>query len=263
MKEKFDILEYNREAWNKYSEEGISPWVIPISSDELKKAREGDVRIFLTPTKIVPKKWFPPLKGCKVLCLASGGGQQAPLLSAAGADVTTFDNSDRQLQADIDTCRVYGLPLNAERGDMRDLSRFASGSFDLIIHPVSNLFIDDVRIVWKEAYRVLRKGGRMLAGFNNPIIYLFNGIKMERGELEVAHILPYSPFNEDAKQETERWMKDGDALEWGHSLEDQIGGQTDAGFAIVGMYEDTNRKDSAMALDRYTSVYIATAAVKL
>ena len=37
------------------------------------------------------------MKGLKVLCLASGGGQQGPILAAIGADVTVFDNSQGQL----------------------------------------------------------------------------------------------------------------------------------------------------------------------
>ncbi len=41
---------------------------------------------------------------------------------------------------------------------MRDLSRFPDASFDIVFHPVSNIFIDDVRPVWKECHRVLRKG---------------------------------------------------------------------------------------------------------
>jgi hypothetical protein len=40
------------------------------------------------------------LAGIEVLCLASGGGQQGPILAAAGAKVTVFDNSANQLVQD-------------------------------------------------------------------------------------------------------------------------------------------------------------------
>ena len=40
----------------------------------------------------MPADWFGDLAGAPVLCLASGGGQQGPLLAAAGARVTVFDN---------------------------------------------------------------------------------------------------------------------------------------------------------------------------
>jgi 2-polyprenyl-3-methyl-5-hydroxy-6-metoxy-1,4-benzoquinol methylase len=70
-----------------------------------------------------------------VLCLASGGGQQGPILAAAGARVTVFDNSPQQLAQDRFVARREGLTLETVEGDMRDLSVFADVSFDLIVHP--------------------------------------------------------------------------------------------------------------------------------
>ncbi len=43
---------------------------------------------------------------------------------------------------------------------MADLSVFPDGRFDLIVHPVSNVFAPDVKPVWREAYRVLRPAAR-------------------------------------------------------------------------------------------------------
>ena len=54
---------------------------------------------------------------------------------------------------------------------MRDLSAFADESFGLIFHPCSNGFIPDILPVWSEAFRVLRPGGVLLAGFVNPVLY--------------------------------------------------------------------------------------------
>jgi len=31
----------------------------------------------LTPVRPISPEWYPPLPGCRVLCLAGGGGQQA------------------------------------------------------------------------------------------------------------------------------------------------------------------------------------------
>ena len=258
-----DIVDYNRKAWNRYSEQQSNNWVRAVGAEEIEKAKNGMVEISLTAAKTVPSFWFPELNGCRILCLASGGGQQAPILAAAGADVTAFDNSDKQLESDKKTCEAYGLQVKTVQGDMRDLSAFVDESFDLIFHPVSNLFVDKIENVWKESARVLRSGGLLLAGFSNPVVYMFDALKCEKGILEVKHSIPYSPFSESAKEESARFIKDGDALEYGHSLEEQIGGQLDAGFAIVAMYEDHNRAGDEMALDEYMPVYIATKAVKL
>lgn len=150
-----DIFSYNKNAWNSEVESG-NPWTVPVDAETIQRARAGDWRILLTPTKSVPDKWLCSVSGKKVLCLASGGGQQGPILAAAGAEVTVLDASERQLAQDRNVAERDGLPLSTILGTMTDLSRFKDGSFDLIVHPVSNCFVEDVRPVWTEAYRVLK-----------------------------------------------------------------------------------------------------------
>src|SRR5512137_2653648 len=169
----FDLRAYNSAAWDK-AVERQSEWTIPVSPALIAAARGGEWQIVLTPTKPVPAGWFPPLAGADVLCLASGGGQQGPILAAAGAHVTVFDNSPRQLAQDRLVAEREGLAIRTVEGDMADLSAFDDASFDLIVHPVSNIFAQDVLPVWREAYRVLRPGGVLLAGFSNPINYIFD-----------------------------------------------------------------------------------------
>src|SRR5690242_4949424 len=94
-----DIQEYNRRAWDRQAESG-NRWTIPVGPEVTAAARRGDWHIHLTPTKPVPRDWFPPLPGLDVLCLAAGGGQQGPVLAAAGANVIVFDNSPAQLARD-------------------------------------------------------------------------------------------------------------------------------------------------------------------
>ena len=252
-----DIRAYNRDAWNRYVDGGKSEWTQPVSADVIARAREGDFSILLTETKPVPREWFPPLGGLDTLCLASGGGQQGPVLAAAGANVTVFDNSPRQLDQDRFVAEREGLTMRLVEGDMRDLSGFEDETFDFIFHPVSNLFIHEIRPVWHEAYRVLRKGGVLLAGFMNPAFYLFDYEKAEKGELDARYKLPYS--DSDYPDIAKKMIAAGDALEHGHSLGDQLGGQVDAGFAIVGFYEDKMRNT---IISEYTPTYIATRAIK-
>ena len=263
MDKKLDIKEYNRLAWDKRAISQKCDWTLPVSSREIANAKNGKLEIFLTPVKTIPSSWFPPLKGCKILCLASGGGQQGPLLAAAGAEVTVLDNSPQQLDTDNMVAKREGLSLKTIVGDMCNLSVFPNESFDLIIHPVSNLFVSNINLVWQEAYRVLKPGGLLLSGFNNPVIYLFDSIEMAKNRLTVSHKIPYSPFNEDAKKETELYIKYGEALEFGHTLEEQIGGQIAAGFVITGFYEDNNRPTDKSLLDDYLPIYMATKAVKV
>ena len=251
-----DIRNYNRKAWDGYVDGGESLWTQPVSPEIIDKARKGDYSILLTEQKPVPREWFPPLKGLDTLCLASGGGQQGPVLAAVGANVTVFDNSPRQLDQDRIVAKREGLDIQLMEGDMRDLSIFEDESFDFIFHPVSNLFIQEIRPVWREAYRAMRPGGTMLSGFMNPIFYIFDWEKAEQGVMEVKHKLPYAAEHPEVAA---KLIAEGDALEHSHTLADQLGGQMDAGFHIIGMYEDYH---GTSAVSEYTPTYIATRAVK-
>ena len=77
-----------------------SIWAQPVDEATIAKARTGTWEVVLTPKTPVPKAWFGDLRGQRVLCLASGGGQQAPILAAAGATVVSFDLSEEQLRKD-------------------------------------------------------------------------------------------------------------------------------------------------------------------
>jgi SAM-dependent methyltransferase len=255
-----DIQGYNRVAWNKQVERR-NRWTIPVGDDVIAAARQGEWEILLTPTKPVPRAWFPDLREIDVLCLASGGGQQGPTLAAAGARVTVLDNSPAQLAQDRLVAERHALPVVTVQGDMADLSVFSDKSFDLIVHPVSNTFAPDVRPVWKEAFGVLRDGGSLLAGFTNPAVYLFDYDLADRtGILQVKYALPYSDLTSLSPEERQRYIESEDPLEFSHTLEDQIGGQLDAGFLLTDLFEDYGDKDDP--LSKYMPAFIATRALK-
>src|SRR6516165_6817650 len=94
-----DVRSHNRRVWDQRVAAG-NRWTVPASDDTIASARRGHWSIVLTPTRPVPRAWFPELAGLDVLCLASGGGQQGPILAAAGAKVTVLDNSPQQLDRD-------------------------------------------------------------------------------------------------------------------------------------------------------------------
>ncbi len=260
-----DYLEHNRRAWNRDSIAG-ERWSIPVSEDAIENARRGDWQVILTPDKPVPAEWFGALSGAQVLCLASSGGQQAPILAAAGANVVSFDLSEEQLARDMEVAMRNGLALRCMRGDMADLSVFRDASFDLIFHAVSNVFVPDLRPVWRECHRVLRPGGALLAGFMNPAFFLFDHDEAElSGVLVAQHRLPYS----EAGDATSSPMSDarraqiakGDALVFGHSLQSQIGDLLATGFHLTALYED-HWTGASTPLDALMPTSIAIRAVR-
>jgi SAM-dependent methyltransferase len=256
-----DVLEHNRRSWNRASLSGSNRWCQPVEDAVIDAARDGRWSVILTPTRAVPRDWFGDVAGTRVLCLASGGGQQAPVLAAAGARVISFDASDEQLAKDAQVAERHGLDLRTVRGDMADLGCFDDAAFDLVFHPVSNVFVPDVEVVWRECRRVLRPGGRLLSGFMNPDYFLFDHEAIELGgQLEVSFPLPFADLSGLDPRRLRRRIENGEALEFSHSLDAQIGGQIGAGFLIAGFYED--RWDAAATrLDRYMPTSMATLAV--
>lgn len=257
-----DIRAYNRAAWDRQVAEG-NRWTQPVGPEVIAAARRGAWEVVLTAVKPVPSAWFPPLAGCDVLCLACGGGQQGPIFAAAGANVTVLDNSPAQLAQDRGVAEREGLTIRTVEGDMADLSAFPDGSFDLVFHPVSNVFAAAVRPVYREAARVLRSGGVLLAGFMNPDVYIFDRDAIDRrGVLRVKYPLPYTDAAHLPERQLRRLMQDGWPLEHSHTLEDQIGGQCDAGLVITGLYEDRFAPEDGDVPSQFMPTFFATRAVK-
>jgi len=249
-----DIVKHNKSAWDDYVDKK-DRWTIPVAEEELQNVRNGNWGIVLTPNKKVPKTWFPPLKDLKILGLASGGGQQGPILATLGADVTIFDNSDKQLEQDNILSDKFSLDIKTVQGDMKDLSVFADNSFDLIFNPCSIVFVDTVLPVWSECFRVLKPGGVLMTGLINPIIFQLDG-----ENLKLVYKQPFSDLHSLPKEKLEALKKKNEPLVFGHSLTDQIGGQLDAGFTITAMFEDTWDVENRM--NDFLPSFIATRAVK-
>lgn len=254
-----DVVSYNRESWDREVEKK-NIWTVPVTSAAIARAKKGEYVLILTPVKPVPEDWIGDVAEKKVLCLASGGGQQGPILSALGADVTVFDNSLAQLGVDEMVSKRDHLHITLEQGDMRDLSRFDEGTFDLVFHPFSNCFVEEIQATWEECFRVLKPGGALLSGFSNSIVYIFDIDEWDKGRLVVSHSIPYSDLKQLPKARLRKLIDEGEPVEFGHSLDSQIGGQIQAGFAICGFYEDSSGGNDL--LDPFISTSIATRAIK-
>jgi SAM-dependent methyltransferase len=230
-------------------------WGIPISHEDYVKAL-GDVwDLVLTPVKVVPKSWFPPLAGKKVLGLASGGGQQMPVFAARGAIATVLDYSSRQLASEKAVAAREGYAITMIQADMTKPLPLADGEFDLIFHPVSNCYVEEVQPIWNECFRVLKPGGILLAGMDNGLNFLVDDA--DTPPLRLTNKLPFNPLKDPALYEKLKAADDG--IQFSHSLEEQIGGQLQAGFLLTALYED---RDRTGLLREYAPAYIATRAVK-
>lgn len=253
----FDVVAHNRIAWDR-EVENDNEWTRPVGPDVIARARAGDWSVVLVGHQSVPRNWFPAdLTGVRVLCLASAGGQQGPVLAAVGATVTVLDNSPRQLSRDREVAARDGLAIDTVLGDMRDLDALHDANFDMVFHPVSNVFCPDLAPVWRESFRVLRPGGILLVGFVNPDIFIFDAEALERGEFVVRHPIPFSSL--DLPEAEGRQYHAEGPVEFSHSLTEQIGGQLAAGFRLTHLVEAPHHANATAV---YMPGYFATRAVK-
>lgn len=227
-----NYTDVNAETVDRWVESGWE-WGMPISHEDFLKAKSGDWQVVLTPVRPVPKEWFPALKGCKVLGLASGGGQQMPVFSALGAECTVLDYSQKQLDSEKMVAEREKYAIQTVRADMTRPLPFEDGAFDFVFHPVSNCYIENVLSVWRECYRVLKRGGVLMAGLDNGMNFIFDD-----AETKVIHSLPFNPLK-DAALKTELERTDS-GIQFSHTLDEQIRGQIQSGFSIQDLYEDTN-----------------------
>ncbi len=230
-----DVVAFNMAAWDKVADAG-DRYYRAMTPEQVQAARDGHWRIRITPTKAVPKEWLEAVMDKKILLLAAGGGQQSPILAALGAKVTVFDLSERQLERDIEIAAREGFKIETASGDMADLSMFANETFDIVLNPCSVCYSPNVVPIWREVSRVLKHGGTFMTGVINPLYYVFDAAQMDRGEFRVRHKIPYS--DADLGKEQRELLGDDRPREFGHSLSDLIGSQIEAGFQMIGFYED-------------------------
>lgn len=228
-------------------------WGKPIDRQTYMQAQNGQWSVLLTPTKTVPREWFGDLKGKKILGLASGGGQQMPIFTAAGAECTVLDYSEKQFESERAVAERENYRIDIVRADMSKPLPFADAAFDIIFHPVSNCYIEKVEPVFKECFRVLKKGGILLCGLDIGMNYI-----VDQNEERIINSLPFNPLvHEEHRRQLE---ESGSGWQFSHTLTEQIGGQLQAGFTLTGIYEDTNGQGRLHEL--HIPSFIATRAVK-
>ncbi len=242
----------NAETIDRWSENGWE-WAKYITHEEFLQAKEGNYSIVLTPQKDIPTHWFNDLPGKKVLGLASGGGQQMPILTALGYECTVLDYSLKQLEAEKIVAEREGYAIEIIRADMTKPLPFDDNTFDAIIAPVSTCYIEELQPLFHECYRILKPHGVMMSGFDLFVNYI-----TDINETDIKNTLPFNPLkNEEQRKELEQ---DDAGMQFSHTLTEQITGQLNAGFRLTDLYEDTNSAGNFH--DKNIPAYIATRVVK-
>ena len=227
-----EIALYNRERWNDLVDAGI------VYSRPFLELTEAQAWQELDPYGVLEE-----VKDKDTLVLAGGGGQQSAAFAFLGARVTVFDLSDKQLEKDALAAAHYNFPVRIERGDMRDLSRFADQSFDIVYQPYSINFIPDPTLVFEGVKRILRTHGLYRVDFANPFT-----MGLEEQEWNGKGYPLYGTYRDEEMHWDDNnwdvWHADGTVLkiqgprEFRHTLGHFVNSLIKQGFLILGMWEE-------------------------
>ena len=237
-----ELSGFNRERWNGLVRAGILYSRPKLELDE-QSARE-----------IVDEAGLlGDVSGKRVLLLAGGGGQQSAAFGILGAQLTVLDLSDEQLAQDQRAADHYGYAPDLLQGDMRDLSRFAEDSFDMVWQPFSINFVPDVHPVFEGVARVLKSGGLYQVQWANPYTQTLNNPDYEAGRGYALNTI-YADGEIDSKAVygTDNWVierEDGTSSEvpgpreFRHTMSTFINGLVDSGFVILAFTEHRTHEE--------------------
>jgi 2-polyprenyl-3-methyl-5-hydroxy-6-metoxy-1,4-benzoquinol methylase len=116
-----ELARYNKAQWEELARSKVEysrPW-LDLDENSARKA-------------VDPHGMMKEIAGKRVLCLASGGGQQSAAFGLLGARVTVLDLSETQLERDHLAAEQYGIQVRTVQGDMRYLSQFDDDAFDVV-----------------------------------------------------------------------------------------------------------------------------------
>lgn len=252
-----DVGEHNRKMWERLAEAGI-PYTRPLGTpprDARGKRRFLDA---LTRGRLRGLE----LNGRRVLSLAGGGGWDAILFAELGATATLFDISRRQLATVRALARDRGTKLRFVRGDMRDLSAFDDGEFDIVNHHHSLVFVPDAERVIGEVARILAPGGTYVFSTMHPVAlrmqetWTGTGWGFKQRYFDDGSV----PF-EDALWEFGSVKVEARTLEYGHRTGDLVNACARNGLLVDGLWEYSpsyagGEPGSADELERWLPAYL-------
>lgn len=256
--ENTDYVSFNAKIWDNINECLVDKSTA-ISHEEFIAAKNGALDVTLAGVALVPREWFPKLSGADVLGLASGGGQQCPVFAAHGAKVTVVDVSEHQLANEKYVAQREGYDIRIVKADMQKPLPFADSSFDMIFHPISNCYIEDILPLWKECARVIRPGGVLMMAFVKEEFFMFDPDFQKEDFLITRHSLPFHPLRDLTPEQIQAKKENGMPLAFSHTLTEQLGGLMKAGFVLTDIFEDC---DGGGLFDKYMNSYVAVRAVR-
>jgi len=234
-----NINKTNRQRWNALASANVE-YSRPFLDYTPEKAAEYIYRYDI----------IQDVAGKKVLCLASGGGQDSVAFGLLGAEITVLDLSDVQLSRDREGAAHHGLQVATLQGDMRDLSVFPANHFDIVWQPYSVNFVPSVESVYREVARVLKSGGIYYMQFANPFVQAVDdeawdgkAYPLNRLYIDGEDLLAYFP-HWDVTQPDGNQVKVDSPHEFRHTMSTVLNTMAKNGFVFLHFQEYMRKEEN-------------------
>ena len=157
-----------------------------------------------------------------------------PIFAAMGCACTVLDYSEAQIASEVMVAEREGYEIRAVRADMTRPLPFEDGAFDLIFHPVSNCYVEEVL---PHLARVLPRAGAGRAPARRA------GQRLQLRQWTTGRSASCAACRSTRSaipRSFPRRTSPSGACSSRTPLDEQIRGQIQAGFRILDLYEDTN-----------------------
>lgn len=172
----------SKKARNKMTKETKKWW--EETANDYQEACKIPIGIHYGPGSPFEKelKLLGDLKNKKILEIGCGGAQCGIAMAKKGAKVTGIDISKEQLKFAEKLAEKNKVKIDLYQGDVKKLKQIKSNRQDLVFSAWALQYVDDLESCFKEAYRVLKKGGNFVLALPHPFYSLVDPEKLNLKE---------------------------------------------------------------------------------
>lgn len=169
-----DWLKQVKDNWNKTSD---SDWYQSLrSNDKITELVKAPSSAFHPDVYTIINKYIPDIKGKKILLPSSGDNHAAFAFALLGADVTSTDISERQLENAAIIAGKLDLNIEFICDNTMQLSAIENEKYDLVYTSNgTHSWIPDLNVMYKNIYRVLKPSGYSVMYDIHPFNRPFTG----------------------------------------------------------------------------------------
>ena len=175
--------------------------------------------------------------GQRACVLGSGDNLAVFALAGMGAEVTSVDISEAQIEVARGRAETLGLDVHFSCADVMEIDELADESYDLV-HSSRHIacWVSDLRAFYRQAVRILKPGGLFFVTEYHPLRRIFNN-GPQRLEVESSY-LDRGPFRYRVSEELfDPKAGELEQFEYNWTIADFYAAMTEPGCTLITLDE--------------------------